>query len=65
MAAQIKIPTLSTVLVVEDSQFPATTFAVDGCDKKGLYQYVRLDILPEELKEAVKKAILIRVGNGY
>jgi hypothetical protein len=60
MVSHIKIPTLQTLVVVEDSNLPSIFFAVEGRDneERSLYQYVRLDTLPEELKEAVRKAVL-------
>jgi hypothetical protein len=59
MAAYVKVSTLKKLLFVEDSDLPQAIFVVEAADEvdRGIYQYIRLDTLPEELREAVRKAV--------
>jgi hypothetical protein len=55
MAAATNIPTLNTVLIVEDSNLPDTIFVLKSDNSKPVIsQYVRLDSLPREIKESIR-----------
>jgi len=58
MVPCIKVATLSTLLIVEDSVIPHAIFAIENNkENSSIHQYIRLDILPESLREAVRKDI--------
>jgi hypothetical protein len=60
MSACVQIPTLNTLVVVQDpNPAPKSIFAVteDHKGKTTISQYVRISCLPEELREAVRNSV--------
>jgi hypothetical protein len=59
MSACFDVPTLKTILLVEDQKPPPkVVFAVTEINHRPIInQYVRLDYLPDELREVIRKLI--------
>lgn len=60
MSACVQVPTLNTLVVVEDPDpAPKAIFAVtkDREGKTTISQYVRISCLPEKLRESVRNSI--------
>jgi ribosomal protein S3AE len=58
MVSHIKVSTLDTLIFVDDPKFPDAIFTVDSSEgSQCLYQYIRLDKLPDELRELVRQSV--------